>query len=70
MLNIKFNAEKQGNIQVKLISVSGQVIFNEEMNAVSDQYNNSFDISGYSKGIYLLSIISDNAKIDRKIVLK
>lgn len=70
MLNIKFDAEKQGKIQVKLISVNGQVIFNEEMNAVSGQYNNSFDISDQAKGIYLLSIISDNEKIDRKIVLK
>ncbi len=70
MLNIKFDAEKQGKIQVKLVSVNGQVIFNEEMNAVSGQYNNSFDISDNAKGIYLLSIISDNEKIDRKIVLK
>lgn len=69
-LNIKFDTEKQHNIQVKLVSVSGQVIFSEEMDEVSGQYNNSFDISNYSKGIYLLSIISDKSKIDRKIVLK
>lgn len=70
MLNIKFDAEKQGNVRVKLISVSGQVVFNEEMNPVSGQYNNSFDIGDRAKGIYLLSIISDNEKIDRKIVLR
>lgn len=70
MLNVKFDAEKQGNIQVKLMSVNGQVIFNQEMDATSGQYNNSFDISDQAKGIYLLSITSDNEKIDRKIVLK
>ena len=70
MLNVKFDAEKQGDVQVKLISINGQVIFNEIMSASSSQYNNSFDISDQAKGIYLLSITSDNDKIDRKIVLK
>jgi len=40
------------------------------MNANSGQYNYNIDISDQAKGIYLLSIISDNEKIDRKIVLK
>ncbi len=70
ILNIKFDAEKQGDIKVKLISVNGQVIFNKEISGVSGQYNYSFDISNQAKGIYLLSIVSDNEKIDRKIVLK
>ena len=70
ILNVKFDAEKQGKIQVQLISVNGQVIFDEKMNANSGQYNYNIDISDQAKGIYLLSIISDNEKIDRKIVLK
>jgi len=70
ILNVKFDTEKQGNIQIKLISVSGQVIFDEEMNAASGQYNYNLDISNQAKGVYLLSIISDNEKIDRKVVLK
>ena len=70
MLNVKFDAEKEGDVQVKLVSINGQVIFNEIMSASSGQYNNSFDISDQAKGIYLLSIISEKEKIDRKIVLK
>ena len=70
MLNVNFDAEKQGDIQIKLISVSGQTIFNQKTNAVSGQYNYNIDISDKAKGIYLLSIISDKEKIDRKIVLK
>ncbi len=70
MLNVNFDAEKQGDIQIKLISVNGQTIFNQKTNAVSGQYNYNIDISDQAKGIYLLSIISDKEKIDRKIVLK
>ncbi len=70
MLNVKFNAEKQGNMQVKLTSVNGQVVYNEELMPNFGQYNYNFDISNEAKGIYILSIISDNEKIDKKIVLK
>ncbi len=70
ILNVNFNAEKQGDMQVKLISINGQVIFDQNITNNSGQYNYSFDISNQAKGIYLLSIISDNEKIDRKIVLK
>jgi peptidase C10-like protein/type IX secretion system substrate protein/Spi protease inhibitor/CUB-like protein len=70
MLNVKFYAEKQGDMQVKLVSISGQVIFNEVITADAGQYNRSFDISNQAKGIYLMSIMSDDEKIDRKIVLK
>ncbi len=70
MLNVKFNTEKQGDIQVQLVSISGQIIFNEVMTDNSGQYNNSFDISNQPKGIYMLSITSEKEKINKKIVLK
>ncbi|MDG1901656.1 MAG: C10 family peptidase [Bacteroidales bacterium] len=70
ILNINFNAEKQGDMNVKLISISGQVIFNEVLTDSNGSYNSTFDISSQPKGVYLLSIISDSQKIDRKIVLK
>jgi len=70
ILNVNFNAEKQGNMQVKLIGINGQVIFNDQITNNAGQYNYSFDISDQAKGIYLLSITSDTEKIDRKIVLK
>ena len=70
LLNIRFNAEKQGDMQVKLMNVNGQVILNEIITNNSGDYSQSFDISNQAKGVYLLSIISDSKKIDRKIVLK
>jgi len=70
MLNVNFVVEKQGDIQVKLVNINGQVILNETMTNQNGQYSNSFDISDQAKGVYLLSIISEKEKIDRKIVLK
>lgn len=69
-LNVNFDAEKQGDIQIKLVNISGQVIIDETVANANGTYNNSFDISDQAKGVYLLSITSENEKIDRKIVLK
>jgi hypothetical protein len=70
MLNINFYAEKQGLINVKLISISGQVIFNDILTSSNGSYKGLYDLNNQPKGVYLLSIISDAEKIDRKIILK
>jgi len=70
MLNINFYAEKQGLINVKLISISGQVIFNDILTSSNGSYKGLYDLNNQPKGVYLLSIISDTEKIDRKIILK
>ena len=70
LLNINFYAEKQGLINVKLISISGQVIFNDILTSSNGSYKGLYDLNNQPKGVYLLSIISDAEKIDRKIILK
>ena len=70
MLNVKFNAEKQGDMQIKLVSITGQVVIDELITDNSGQYTKTIDISDQAKGVYLLSIISESEKIDKKVVLK
>lgn len=70
ILNINFDTENTGAVSVKFMSVNGQVILNENIDPQGGNYNRSIDISNNAKGVYLLSITSDNEKIDRKIVLK
>ncbi|MCP4910014.1 MAG: T9SS type A sorting domain-containing protein, partial [Bacteroidetes bacterium] len=59
LLNINFYAEKQGVINVKLISISGQVIFNDILTSSNGSYKGLYDLNNQPKGVYLLSIISD-----------
>ncbi len=70
MLNVNFNAEKQGDMQIKLLSITGQVVVDELIAENGGQYTKTIDISNQAKGVYLLSIISESEKIDRKVVLK
>ncbi len=70
ILNINFDSENSGEVNVKLMSVNGQVIIDDNIKPQMTSYSNSYNISNYAKGVYLLSITSDNEKIDKKIVLK
>lgn len=69
-LKLSFGAEKVGNLQIRLTNLSGQVVINEQLGSFNGNYTNTFDLSDQSKGVYLLSIISEKGKTDRKIVLQ
>ena len=70
MLNISFDQESMGKVDVKLLSINGQIIKEDVLEGFTGQYRNSFDISNQAKGVYLLSIMTDKGKVDKKIVLK
>jgi hypothetical protein len=70
MLNVNFDIEDAGTLEIKLINLNGQIIKNETINNFDGQFNRSFDLSNQAKGIYMLSIMSKKGKIDKKIVLR
>lgn len=70
LLNLQFNLEQMKNPEIRLLSIDGKLIYQENIKESSGTYNGDFDISAQPKGIYLLSIVSDEQKIDKKIVLR
>ncbi len=70
MLNINFDVEKANNLKVVISNINGQIVYQENVNALNGVYKNSIDLSDQAKGVYLLSIISDKGKTDKKIVLQ
>lgn len=70
ILNVNFDVEKAGLLEVKLINLNGQIIKNEVVNNFNGQYKQSFDLSNEVKGIYILSIASEKGKVNKKVVLR
>ena len=70
ILNVNFDVEKAGLLEVKLINLNGQIIKNEVVNNFNGQYKQSFDLSNEVKGIYILSIVSEKGKVNKKVVLR
>jgi len=69
-LNVNFNVENAGNLDVKLINLNGQIIMQQTINNFDGEFNQSFDLSKQPKGIYLLSINSEKGIVSRKVVLQ
>ncbi len=69
-LNIQFDFEQLKNPEIRLLSIDGKLIFSETLNKTTGSYKNTFDLNAQPKGIYILSVIGENRKIDKKVVLK
>ena len=66
--NVNFNG-LSSMLQVKLISTSGSVIYNEKINKFSGKFQKLFDLKESARGVYFLQIITDEQVITRKVVL-
>ena len=65
-VNIQFAANDVSSKKVLLFDMNGRQI--KKMNAVSNQLK--IDVSGLSKGIYILNIISANGETTEKIMVQ
>ena len=51
------------------MDASGKLVYNERINTLNGQYNNTIDLSNNAKGVYSLQIITNNQVITKKVVL-
>ncbi|HTA82037.1 MAG TPA: T9SS type A sorting domain-containing protein [Bacteroidia bacterium] len=68
-LNISLANAKQ-NVSVRILNTMGQVLSNDNYNEVSGKLKKLIDLSGYSKGIYLVQVITGNGSMYRKVVVQ
>lgn len=57
------------NIEVKIINVLGQEIYNEKLNHYKGFYRKLIDSKGYTNGVYLVKIKLDNKIITKKLTI-
>ena len=69
-LNLKFTIKKAQNIQMKLMKITGGVVYSENLTNFDGDYQKTIDVSQYSKGIYFLSLITEKGTVNKKIVIK
>ena len=60
----------EGNAQIRITDVTGKVVYSE--NVEVSVMGSSFDmnVADYAKGVYMVSIVSDNASVLKKLVIK
>ena len=67
LIKIKFTSDEA--FVIKLINSSGQLIEQEQHNSIGE-FNKSYNMTGYSKGIYYLQITTKQGNATKKVVIE
>jgi hypothetical protein len=69
-ITISFAATTSENISVKIYSITGEVVFEEENKIGTNYFNKPIDVTGFSNGIYFLSVQTGREVVTKKIVVQ
>lgn len=68
-LNVSFEMEDKSNLTIKLVSLTGQIVYDEAQAGFAGSYFTEISVSNYPAGIYFLEIASETGKSVKKIVV-
>jgi hypothetical protein len=66
---LTFEYEKTSDITVKVLDNNSREVFSDKLKNFSGEYSKEIDLSGKSKGSYIIKIIAGEKSITKKIVL-
>ena len=70
VLNIRFDNLYPANSVVSICNTLGQVIFKDRINPSTYCYSKAIDLNGNERGMYILTVQSDDKLITKKISLQ
>ena len=70
VFNVSFTSETKQSIEVRVVNLVGEIIFMETLENFEGEYTKSFNLSEYSKGVYLLELDIDSGIVNKKLILQ
>ena len=70
MLNVELDAELQGQVSLQLISLSGQVVFENSYYKFSGEQQKKISLQGLARGTYLLTLQCGEKTGTQKILIQ
>lgn len=70
LFHLKFQAAEKGDLQVRVFDLAGKTVYTEEVKDFSGNFERDIDLSGESKGTYLLQVIQNGKALNKKIVVQ
>ncbi len=65
-VELSFNVNSK--VSIKVFSLTGQLIYTENVDKVSGEFHRSIDLSTVAKGIYTIQVVTDKESITRKVI--
>jgi parallel beta-helix repeat protein len=69
LFNVEFATATATNVEISIVNMVGQVISNEEV-TVNGLYNNQFDLSNESAGVYFIKFTTDEGVLTERITVE
>ena len=69
IFNVSFTSEDAQDLEVRVINVVGEVVYTENLEQFTGEYNKEIDLVTYTKGVYFLEITTENGVIYKKMIL-
>ncbi|MCB2209028.1 MAG: endonuclease [Bacteroidetes bacterium] len=69
-IHIAFDAIEDFEIEIVIMDITGKQIISDTYMAGTGANKISYDFSGFSKGMYLLNIMSEKGKLNYKLIVK
>ena len=70
VFNVEFTNLIQQDIDLRVISVVGELVYTEDLQQFSGEYTKEVDLKTYSKGIYFLEITTNSGVVNKKLILQ
>jgi GEVED domain-containing protein/type IX secretion system substrate protein len=70
VFKLKFNTNAELKVNVSIVNQIGKVVLNKKQLNLRGEHIELFDISAFSKGLYNVTIESNNSRISKNIILK
>jgi parallel beta-helix repeat protein len=69
VIQVTFMSSGVQNIAIRVVNISGQIMYQSSRQAHAGQYNGTLDLSAYPSGPYLLQIETSDGVVTRRIFL-
>jgi len=67
---IEIETTKLNNLQMKLVNVIGQVVYEENIGSIVGSYKKAINLGKNASGTYTLQMISEKGTINREVIVK
>jgi hypothetical protein len=69
-ISVKFNVEKMQDLAIELRSVTGDLMFTDLVKNFIGEFQKSYDLTGFARGMYFLRLKADSGTTVRKIIVQ
>lgn len=67
---LEFDAPETGELNIRMVDVSGKIVYSEIITKFSGKYSQEIDIADVGKGLYFLQISQSGKSLTKKVVVE